>query len=247
MTAARKPLDFVSRRITLRSSDDARTQLSNLYGVLVLSALMFDGRDADSILELAANAVSSLGAFHTDATYRIMNGELVDGRDSGRKLDRRIDSLVTTNLGTDLPIKLPDGQWRYAIALQAVEGSKGALVIRTEAELTDLGLFLLRALAQQTAAAMTSADLLDKERALIEERQRAIQRLSDTVSELKRQGQIHATLTAVSGSGSAVHQQVCDDIAAFAAAQGCTDIKVFPSSIAGGDGNAEFFLGARRG
>lgn len=46
---------------------------------------------------------------------------------------------------------------------------------------------------------------------------------------------------------AAVHKAVCDDIAAFAAAQGCTDIEVFPSSIAGGDGNAEFFLGARRG
>src|ERR1700742_169286 len=46
---------------------------------------------------------------------------------------------------------------------------------------------------------------------------------------------------------AAVHQQVCDDIAAFAAAQGCTGIRVFPSPIAGGDGNAEFFLGARRG
>ena len=46
---------------------------------------------------------------------------------------------------------------------------------------------------------------------------------------------------------AAVHDQVCDDIAAFAASQGCTDIKVFPSAIAGGDGNAEFFLGARRG
>lgn len=44
----------------------------------------------------------------------------------------------------------------------------------------------------------------------------------------------------------AVHQAVCDDIAAFAAAQGCTDIEIFPSSIAGGDGNLEFFLGARR-
>lgn len=44
-----------------------------------------------------------------------------------------------------------------------------------------------------------------------------------------------------------VHQAVCDDIAAFASAQGCTDIKVFPSSIAGGDGNVEFFIGARRG
>jgi 23S rRNA (cytidine1920-2'-O)/16S rRNA (cytidine1409-2'-O)-methyltransferase len=45
----------------------------------------------------------------------------------------------------------------------------------------------------------------------------------------------------------AVHRQVCEEIAAFAAQQGCTDIKVFPSVIKGGDGNIEFFLGARRG
>jgi 23S rRNA (cytidine1920-2'-O)/16S rRNA (cytidine1409-2'-O)-methyltransferase len=44
-----------------------------------------------------------------------------------------------------------------------------------------------------------------------------------------------------------VHKEVCDDIAAFAASLGCEDIRIFPSSIAGGDGNAEFFLGARRG
>jgi 23S rRNA (cytidine1920-2'-O)/16S rRNA (cytidine1409-2'-O)-methyltransferase len=46
---------------------------------------------------------------------------------------------------------------------------------------------------------------------------------------------------------AAVHQEICDDIAAFAASLGCTDIEVFPSSIEGGDGNIEFFLGARRG
>jgi 23S rRNA (cytidine1920-2'-O)/16S rRNA (cytidine1409-2'-O)-methyltransferase len=44
-----------------------------------------------------------------------------------------------------------------------------------------------------------------------------------------------------------VHQEVCDDITAFAASLGCTGIEVFPSSIAGGDGNIEFFIGARRG
>jgi 23S rRNA (cytidine1920-2'-O)/16S rRNA (cytidine1409-2'-O)-methyltransferase len=42
-----------------------------------------------------------------------------------------------------------------------------------------------------------------------------------------------------------VHAEVCDDIAVFAASLGCTDIEVFPSAIKGGDGNAEFFLGAR--
>jgi 23S rRNA (cytidine1920-2'-O)/16S rRNA (cytidine1409-2'-O)-methyltransferase len=45
----------------------------------------------------------------------------------------------------------------------------------------------------------------------------------------------------------AIHRDVCEDIAAFAASLGCEDIEVFPSPIHGGDGNAEFFLGARRG
>jgi 23S rRNA (cytidine1920-2'-O)/16S rRNA (cytidine1409-2'-O)-methyltransferase len=45
----------------------------------------------------------------------------------------------------------------------------------------------------------------------------------------------------------AVHRKVCDDISAFAASLGCKDIKLFPSSIKGGDGNSEFFIGARRG
>ena len=46
---------------------------------------------------------------------------------------------------------------------------------------------------------------------------------------------------------AAVHRAVCDDVAAFAASLGCTCIEVFPSPITGGDGNVEFFLGARRG
>jgi 23S rRNA (cytidine1920-2'-O)/16S rRNA (cytidine1409-2'-O)-methyltransferase len=46
---------------------------------------------------------------------------------------------------------------------------------------------------------------------------------------------------------AAVHQAICDDITAFATTLGCTNIEVFPSSITGGDGNIEFFMGARRG
>lgn len=46
---------------------------------------------------------------------------------------------------------------------------------------------------------------------------------------------------------AAVHDAVCREIAAFAASLGCSDIEVFPSEILGGDGNREFFLGARRG
>jgi 23S rRNA (cytidine1920-2'-O)/16S rRNA (cytidine1409-2'-O)-methyltransferase len=46
---------------------------------------------------------------------------------------------------------------------------------------------------------------------------------------------------------AAVHRAVCNDIATFAAKLGCIEVEIFPSPIPGGDGNIEFFLGARRG
>ena len=45
---------------------------------------------------------------------------------------------------------------------------------------------------------------------------------------------------------AAVHAAVCDDIAAFVASLGWRVLGVIPSPIAGGDGNAEFLLGAVR-
>lgn len=44
-----------------------------------------------------------------------------------------------------------------------------------------------------------------------------------------------------------VHRAVCDSVVATAESLGCRQIEVFPSCISGGDGNAEFFIGARRG
>ncbi|MBV9956654.1 MAG: TlyA family RNA methyltransferase [Pseudolabrys sp.] len=44
-----------------------------------------------------------------------------------------------------------------------------------------------------------------------------------------------------------VHRAVCDDIAALVASLGWLVVGVTPSPIAGGDGNREFLLGARRG
>jgi 23S rRNA (cytidine1920-2'-O)/16S rRNA (cytidine1409-2'-O)-methyltransferase len=44
----------------------------------------------------------------------------------------------------------------------------------------------------------------------------------------------------------AIHAAVCDDIAAFIRSLGCTIEATLPSPIAGGDGNKEFLLVARR-
>jgi 23S rRNA (cytidine1920-2'-O)/16S rRNA (cytidine1409-2'-O)-methyltransferase len=43
-----------------------------------------------------------------------------------------------------------------------------------------------------------------------------------------------------------VHTAVCNDIASFVAAIGCTVDMIAPSPIAGRDGNREFFIGAHR-
>jgi 23S rRNA (cytidine1920-2'-O)/16S rRNA (cytidine1409-2'-O)-methyltransferase len=44
-----------------------------------------------------------------------------------------------------------------------------------------------------------------------------------------------------------LHQRVCREIGSFAATLGFTGMAVFESAIAGGDGNREFFIGARLG
>ena len=45
----------------------------------------------------------------------------------------------------------------------------------------------------------------------------------------------------------AVQAEVCADIADFIRSLGCEVLATFPSPILGGDGNREFFIGARRG
>lgn len=44
----------------------------------------------------------------------------------------------------------------------------------------------------------------------------------------------------------AVHAAVCDDLATFVRSLGCAVTAVFPAAITGGDGNQEFFIGAKR-
>jgi 23S rRNA (cytidine1920-2'-O)/16S rRNA (cytidine1409-2'-O)-methyltransferase len=44
-----------------------------------------------------------------------------------------------------------------------------------------------------------------------------------------------------------LHDAVCAEIAEFVTSLGCGVVAAFPSPIEGGDGNREFFIGARRG
>ena len=194
----------------LAAMDSAgKAQLSNMYALLVISSLMFDGRDSNDILELAADSVSSLTRSTTDAAYRIIAGSLTDNRDPGRPLGNELDTAVEQNLDVDREIALADGIWRYALILRALRGMTGVLVVRAATALSPDELFLLKALAQQTAAAMTAAALIAQERDqqlrlqhLIEERNETIEHLARVVSDLERHERIHEALTALSSAGA---------------------------------------------
>ena len=186
-----------------------KAQLSNMYALLVLSSLMFDGRDPNDILELAADSVSSLSRSTVDTAYRIIDGSLADSRDPGRPLENELDKSVGENLAVDREISLADGIWRYALTLRALRGIAGVLVVRAATVLSPDELFLLKALAQQTAAAMTGAALIERERDqqlrllhLIEERDETIERLARVVSDLERHEWIHESLIALSAAGA---------------------------------------------
>jgi hypothetical protein len=183
--------------------------LSSLYGVFVLSSLMCDGRPADAVLDLAAQAVQSLGKCCTDAVYRVVNGSLADIRDPDRPLNSSLDAAVAASMGFDQEIVLPDSKWRYATTLRTLETITGVLVVRAQDPASCHELVSLKLLAQQTAAAMASADLIERERGqriqlreLTDEHEQTILRLSRSAEELRRREHIHRALTAVSGSGT---------------------------------------------
>ena len=180
-----------------------------MYALLVLSSLMFDGRDPNDVIELATQSVSSLSRSTTDAAYRIIAGSLADSRDPGRPLENELDTAVVENFGVDREIALADGIWRYALTLRALRGITGVLVVRAPMAPSPDELFLLKALAQQTAAAMTGAALIERERDqqlrlrhLIEERDGTIEHLARVVSDLERHERIHEALIALSAAGA---------------------------------------------
>ena len=186
-----------------------KAQLSNMYALLVLSSLMFDGRDPNDILELAADSASSLTRSTADAAYRLIAGSLTDSREPGRPLANELDTAVAQNLDVDREIALPDGIWRYALTLRALRGITGVLVVRAATALSPDEIFLLKALAQQTAAAMTAAALIERERDqqlrlrhVIEERDETIEHLARVVSDLERHERIHEALIALSAAGA---------------------------------------------
>jgi sugar diacid utilization regulator len=185
-----------------------RAQLSNLYGIFVLSMMMFDGREADDILRLAATSVASLSPCTVDAMYLQIGGELRRSTPNQRP-DAALDAAVSRLTGDGGRIRAVNCGWRWAFVLRGLGGVSGCLVLRADAAPSTDELFLLKVLGQQTAAALNSASLHKREREhgvelrqLNDERAAANAELSALVARLKQQQNVHEVLTTVSASGA---------------------------------------------
>jgi sugar diacid utilization regulator len=176
---------------TERGSDP----LSNVYDLLGLSSMMFDGRGREEIIRLATTFVSSMPG--RDMRARFLTDVTSTSSDS------LTDQLLALD-GDDGQVHLTDGRLRWAFALRRGTKPTGYLVAETDRQLTDNEKPLLTALAQQTSAALADADhqLREREHAaelrkLTEEKAAVLTRLT---SELQRQRMIHEVLARVSKS-----------------------------------------------
>jgi sugar diacid utilization regulator len=176
---------------TERGSDP----LSNVYDLLGLSSMMFDGRDKEEIIRLATTFVSAMPGL--DMRVRLLTHVTSTSNDS------LTDQLLALD-GQDGQVHLTDGRLRWAFALRRGAKPTGYLVAETDRPLTENEKPLLTALAQQTSAALADADHQRREREyaaelrkLGEEKAAIHARLT---SELRRQRMIHEVLARVSRS-----------------------------------------------
>ncbi|MCW2522305.1 MAG: hypothetical protein JWO63_640 [Frankiales bacterium] len=135
-----------------------RADLSALQTLMAVSNSMLACDTRDDILQLAQSSLPSLGAFRPHGIYVAAPGlgdTLTHTAWSGQgSLVASLDALI----GADGPMDDPSSSERvWATAMCNGDGHQGYLVIVAEAEPEAADLFLLRMLAQQTAAALDAA------------------------------------------------------------------------------------------
>ena len=168
-----------------------RGLLSTMRSLLVLGQLMTESTGEEQILGLAVTAVPSL------APCRAVGVEMAEPPARPSRLTAQLASVGATG-GR---IELPSEPWAWAYPLGSPTGLLGHLIVAGVGEPSGEEQFLLRALAQQTGAALANRRLHDQENSTAAELSKVNERLRGTVGALERSMEIHARLTAVAVSG----------------------------------------------
>lgn len=186
------------------ASPDLRARLAEFRALLVISLLMTESVNEDQILKLATSSAPGLGPWRIEG-YGFGDGQWRPGSDE-TVLDPDALTGQLTALGTvGGPMELADRAWAWAYPLRGVGGSFGHMVASCDREPTSDQLFLLKVLAQQTGVAVSNARMHARERATAAELTRTNEALAETVTNLRRNMDIHQRLTrvAIGGEGQA--------------------------------------------
>lgn len=183
------------------SSQELRQQVAALYGLFVLSAMMFGIADEDEILHLAISAVPSLGPF------QVVRVDYVGGGD-GASMSWPVGRADGERPVPEGPFSVAGYAWGWAFELHNLGRVFGHLVAAAEREPTEQEHFLLTSLVQQTSAALSNAamyleatETAERFRALNDERTAVKGRLEVTIADLERQTRTHELLGHASASG----------------------------------------------
>ncbi|QPP10812.1 transcriptional regulator [Streptomyces bathyalis] len=181
---------------------------------------MFEGRDEEDVLHLAMAAVASLAPCTAEAGY--LRGEdgwvrAPDERDGAPGTD--LDDQVAALGAEDGIVRVPGRNWCEAIALRPAGTTIGYLVVSAATRISDEEHFLIRALAQQTSAALGNAAGRRAEREHASalrrahhDRGKAIAQLRESVAELEFQKSVHEGLSQASAESE---EGIADMVRAF--------------------------------
>ena len=187
------------------SPASARRHLSDLRALLALSMLMAEAADEDDILELAAEAVSTLTGCSVEGIY-IGDGQWrrtitpFDGLALRAYLQDHMATLGRMGEAVDIPAR----PWAWAYPMYSTSGSVGFAVISAAESPHVHDQYQLRLLAQQTGLALTNLRLRLRERRTAAEQGALNARLEETVGALRRGMEIHERLTEAVASGVGV-------------------------------------------
>jgi sugar diacid utilization regulator len=194
------PLEFARP-----SPASARRHLSDLRALLALSMLMAEAADEDDILELAAEAVSTLTGCSVEGIY-IGDGQWrrtitpFDGLALRAYLQDHMATLGRMGEAVDIPAR----PWAWAYPMYSTSGSVGFAVISAAESPHVHDQYQLRLLAQQTGLALTNLRLRLRERRTAAEQAALNAKLEETVGALRRGMEIHERLTEAVASGVGV-------------------------------------------
>jgi sugar diacid utilization regulator len=185
-----------------------REPLSRLYSLFALSTAMFDGHDEDDVLRMAMAAVGRLGPCRAEAGYVLEAGTLVTAPTGEPRTSEAVDHQVRGLGSRDGAVLVPERGWGWAFALVGHSGRIGYLVVSSMSEPAKDERFLIKVLAQQTAAALDIAAARRDERQhalelrkVNEDRAAKNAQLTALVSLLARQRSVHEVLSRASASG----------------------------------------------